>query len=272
VRSGALFRNGNCRKGRARPTADNGKYLREKGKSLLTNPAKAGFLYFIGRTVSRVKGSDTAPEQAKTTEAQELHIYLIRHGETDWNTKLLFQGHSDTKLNKSGIRQAGYIAREFKGRKIDAIISSDLKRAYDTARIIASACGCAGIKRDKRLRERDYGSLEGRRYELYRDRKSDFDGENDRRFFARVNRAFDDIVRKYQGRDILIVTHGGVVRQIVSHVLGLKDYKKLRIYNSSISEVFYNEKKKAFFLLHLNGVAHLPKAQRNKIEYHIKGV
>jgi len=58
----------------------------------------------------------------------------------------------------------------------------------------------------------------------------------------------------------------------VASILNLKDYKKLRIYNASISEVFYNERKKAFFLLLLNSVAHLPKKSRNKIGYHIKGV
>jgi len=202
-----------------------------------------------------------------------LHIYLIRHGETDWNTKFLFQGQSDTELNKTGIMQAKYIAKEFKGRKIAGIISSDLKRAQKTAAIIASACGCVRkIKTDRRLRERHYGNLEGKLYELYRHKNKDFTGEKDSKFFPRVNAAFKAIIKEYKGKDIIVVTHGGVVRQIVSFILGLKEYKKLRIYNASISEIFYNEKKKAFFLLLLNSVAHLPRRVRNKIEYHIKGV
>jgi broad specificity phosphatase PhoE len=202
-----------------------------------------------------------------------MHIYLIRHGETDWNTKFLFQGQSDTELNKNGIMQAKSIAKEFKGRKIGGIISSDLKRAYKTAEIIASACGCrAKIQKDKRLRERHYGNLEGKLYELYRHKNKDFTGERDEKFFPRVNSAFKAAVKKYNGKDIIIVAHGGVVRQIVAFVLGLKEYKKLRIYNASISEIYYNEKKKAFFLLLLNSVAHLPGKARNKIEYHIKGV
>jgi broad specificity phosphatase PhoE len=202
-----------------------------------------------------------------------MHIYLIRHGETDWNTKLLYQGHSDTGLNKTGIMQARSMAGELKNRRIKAVISSDLKRAYKTADIIRRACGIKGrIKADRRLRERDYGNLEGRRYEFFKSRKKDFNGEKDGPFFSRVNACFNSIVKKYKGRDIAIVTHGGVVRQIVSFILGLKEYKRLRIYNASISEIYYNEKKKAFFLLLLNSVSHLPERERNKIRYHIKGV
>ncbi|MCE5301460.1 MAG: hypothetical protein LLG37_11415, partial [Spirochaetia bacterium] len=63
-----------------------------------------------------------------------------------------------------------------------------------------------------------------------------------------------------------------VVRQIVSYVLGLKEYKRLRVYNASISELFYIPEQDAFFLLCFNSVAHLPKNERNKIQYHIKGV
>jgi broad specificity phosphatase PhoE len=202
-----------------------------------------------------------------------MHIYLIRHGETDWNTKFLYQGHTDIALNKTGIKQAEYIAKELKTRHIKAVISSDLKRAYKTAEIIKRAAGIkAAITKDRRLRERDYGDLEGQLYERFKRRTKKFTGENDGKFFARVNVAFRAVVNKYRDKDVAIVTHGGVVRQIVSHVLGLKQYKRLRIYNASISEIFYDSKKKAFFLLLLNSVSHLPEGERNKIEYHIKGV
>ncbi len=202
-----------------------------------------------------------------------MHIYLIRHGETDWNTKLLYQGHSDTELNKNGIMQARCIAKELKSRRIKAVASSDLKRAYKTAEIVRNACGIkTAVKKDRRLRERDYGSLEGKLYGFFKSRKKTFNGEKDTLFFSRVNACFKSLVSKYRGKDIAIVTHGGVVRQIVSHILGLKEYKRLRISNASISEIYYNEKKKAFFLLLLNSVSHLPERERNKIKYHIKGV
>jgi len=202
-----------------------------------------------------------------------MHIYLVRHGETDWNNKFLFQGQTDIPLNKAGMRQAFYIAGELKGRKVDAVISSDLKRAFQTAEIIKKTTGCrAKVFKTAMLRERDYGNMEGKKYEFFRKRQNEFKGERDGKFFSRVNRAFKTIIKKYRGKDIVIAAHGGVVRQIVSYILGLKDYKRIRIYNASISEIFYNEEHNAFFLVLLNSVAHLPEKERNANKYHIKGV
>ncbi|MCX8093238.1 MAG: histidine phosphatase family protein [Candidatus Goldbacteria bacterium] len=200
-------------------------------------------------------------------------IYLIRHGVTDWNDKLLFQGHTDTELNKNGKRQAKYIALELKNLKFDIIFSSDLKRAYKTAEIIKKITKYQGeiIQTDK-LRERNYGSFEGKSYELLRHNKKDFDGEKDNQFFKRINNFFDFVVKKYKGKNIVVVTHGGVVRQIISRILNLKDYKRIRILNASISEVYYDEKHDKFFLLRLNSMAHLPKKERIKIHQNVIGV
>lgn len=202
-----------------------------------------------------------------------MYIYLVRHGETDWNNKFLFQGQTDIPLNKTGLTQARSIAKEFKHRTIDAIISSDLERAYQTAYEIKKLSGLKKkIDTMKNLRERDYGNLEGTTYDRYHSQNKGFTGEKDPEFFKRINTAFKQIVKKYKGKDVVVVSHGGVVRQIVSYVLGLKDYKRLRIYNASLSEVFYDSKRDAFFLLLLNSVYHLPIKERNKILYHIKGV
>jgi broad specificity phosphatase PhoE len=202
-----------------------------------------------------------------------MNIYLVRHGETDWNTKLLFQGHTDIKLNKNGLRQAQCIAKELKNADVEAVISSDLFRAFQTAEEISKAHSPKlKIEKMEGLRERNYGNLEGKLYDRYHSQGKDFTGEKDGKFFARVNKAFSTIMEKYTGKNIVVVTHGGVVRQIISHVLGLKDYKKLRVYNASLSEIYYNDKKKGFFLLGFNSVAHLPRKERNKIQYHIKGI
>jgi broad specificity phosphatase PhoE len=202
-----------------------------------------------------------------------LHIYLVRHGETDWNTRLLFQGQTDIPLNKTGISQARHIGAELKCKNIGAIISSDLSRAYLTAAEVKKACGIQGaIEKNNGLRERDYGALEGKKYVMLGSPRASCKVESDKKFFARVNRAFEDVLKKYKGKNIAVITHGGVVRQIVSYVLGLKDYRKLRIYNASISEIFFDADKKSFFLLLLNSVSHLSVKERNSIEYHIKGV
>lgn len=202
-----------------------------------------------------------------------MNIYLVRHGETDWNDKLLFQGHTDTYLNKNGLIQAKYIADEFKNIKFEMIISSDLLRALETADIIKKITGFKKkIIISKNLRERNYGSFEGKKYEYLRHKRKNFDGEKDKVFFKRINNFFNSIIKKYKGKNIIIVTHGGVVRQIISKILQLNDYKKIRILNASISEIYYDEKNKKFFLIRLNSMAHLPKKHRVKIHKHIFGV
>lgn len=199
-------------------------------------------------------------------------LYLVRHGETEWNEKLLFQGHSNTLLNKNGINQAKRIAKYFKDKKIDVIYSSDLKRAYDTAKIIKGAFKFKGkIIKSKLLRERNYGSLEGQHYNLFFDKKK-FDGEKDKTFFRRLKKIFNKILKENKNKNVLVVTHGGVVRGFLTFALNLNDYKRIRIYNASISEIYYDEKKDTFFVVMFNSIEHLSKKDKQKIRLHIKGI
>ncbi len=201
-----------------------------------------------------------------------MNIYLIRHGETDWNDKLLFQGQTDIELNGRGRRQAASIGRWMKNRDIKAIYSSDLKRAFETAVIMKKKAGIkCKIIRCPGLRERHYGSLEGAHYKNYLDRKK-FDGERDKVFFPRVKKAFEEIIRRSCGKNIAIVSHGGAVRAIIAQVLGLKNYKRIRLYNASISELYHDEKQNACFVTLVNSVEHLGVNDRRKAESHIKGV
>ncbi len=199
-------------------------------------------------------------------------IYLIRHGETEWNNKFLFQGHSDTELNKNGENQAKRIGKYFKDKKIDVILSSDLRRAYKTAEKIKKEIKFKGeIIKSKLLRERNYSSLEGKDYNLFFSREK-FDGEKDKEFFARLKKIFKNILNKYKYKNVLVVTHGGVVRAFISFALNLKEYKRIRIYNASISEIFYDEKKNFTFVPGLNSLCHLSKKDREKVKLHIKGI
>ena len=85
-------------------------------------------------------------------------IYIIRHGQTDWNIENRTQGQTDISLNANGIKQAELITKKIENLKIDNIISSDLKRAYMTAQIINKKFNKT-IKTDKRLREFCFGTL-----------------------------------------------------------------------------------------------------------------
>src|SRR6185369_6866034 len=87
-------------------------------------------------------------------------ILLARHGETDWNVERRVQGHSDTPLNDRGRQQACALAEELAGESIDAVYSSDLLRAHETARIVAEQRGL-GVTSIRDLRERHFGTWEG---------------------------------------------------------------------------------------------------------------
>src|SRR5512145_1907871 len=88
-------------------------------------------------------------------------ICIIRHGETDWNSSGRLQGCEDIELNELGRLQAARLAAYLSKQKWDVIISSPLKRAYETARIIASHLSLPEIEQMEGLRERDYGAASG---------------------------------------------------------------------------------------------------------------
>lgn len=90
-----------------------------------------------------------------------LQVYLVRHGETQWNAERRIQGQSDSPLTAHGERQAWQVGERARTLGITHIITSDLGRTRRTAEIIAEACGC-GVIADARLRELDMGVLEKR--------------------------------------------------------------------------------------------------------------
>lgn len=91
-----------------------------------------------------------------------LELWLIRHGETDWNKERRMQGSSDVPLNQTGLEQAERLAARLNGNTFDRVYSSDLNRAYTTAQIV---CPQSTIIRDARLREINLGRYEGKRWD-----------------------------------------------------------------------------------------------------------
>ena len=141
-------------------------------------------------------------------------IYIVRHGQTDWNLKGIYQGRIDVPLNKTGIEQAKETKQEIAGITFDKVFSSPLKRAYETALII---CDNPIIK-DERIAERSNGELEGKLKVKYKD-AIDFNNEDETNRFGiesitdfrkRINSFFDEITANYKNKNILVVTHAGV--------------------------------------------------------------
>ncbi|MGH3586481.1 MAG: histidine phosphatase family protein, partial [Pseudonocardia sp.] len=88
-------------------------------------------------------------------------LVLLRHGQTDHNVAGRMQGHHDSKLTEVGVEQAVHVAPEIARLAPDRLISSDLRRAVDTADVVAAACG-RPVKLDPRLRETHLGEWQGR--------------------------------------------------------------------------------------------------------------
>ena len=148
-------------------------------------------------------------------------IYIIRHGQTDWNIEHRTQGQTDISLNANGIKQAELITKKIENLKIDNIISSDLKRAYMTAQIINKKFN-KNIKTDKRLREFCFGTLEGitrdkitqEIWDDFNKNPKHFNAETKEEIFNRIKSFINDIKSNNINKNTLVVTHGGPIRMI----------------------------------------------------------
>ncbi len=147
-------------------------------------------------------------------------ILLARHGETDWNAQRRVQGHSDTPLNETGRAQAVALAKTLEGTELDAIYSSDLARARETARVVADRLRLP-VSVLPELRERNFGTWEGLTdteiLERFPDAKSGSwgDAETKDEMTERVLGALRRIADAHPGGRVLVVTHGGPVRSLL---------------------------------------------------------
>lgn len=147
-------------------------------------------------------------------------LYVARHGQTVWNAQNKVCGITDVDLTEQGIEQAKALALTVKDKNIDLILSSPLKRAVDTSKIVAQICSIP-IQTDERLTEQNYGIYEGvdRKHEDFLNNKRNFayrypDGESMMQVAYRVYGLIDEIKTRYTNQNILIISHGGVCRII----------------------------------------------------------
>ena len=149
-----------------------------------------------------------------------MKLFVARHGKTVWNEQNRVCGRTDVELTEKGIDQAKMLAQEAKQQKLDIIISSPLKRARETAEIVAGECQIPVVIED-RLIEQDYGIYEGvdRKDEAFLSNKRNFaykypGGESMMQVACRVYGLLDEIKEQYAGKTVLLVCHGGVCRII----------------------------------------------------------
>lgn len=181
-------------------------------------------------------------------------IILIRHGETAWNAERRLQGHIDIALNAEGERQAEALASALSAERFDAIVSSDLQRAHQTATALARLHDLP-VHTDPALRERCYGAFEGLLYaEIEQRYPAEFaawqardvdsavpDGvrraETFRQFYQRSIDGIAAWADQYQGATLALVAHGGVLECAYRAALGLslETPRTFKVMNASIN-------------------------------------
>lgn len=165
-------------------------------------------------------------------------LILIRHGETDWNRELRFQGHIDVPLNDIGHEQARRVAARLSRETVHHLVSSDLTRAQQTARPVGQLNAQAlplDTVTDAALREQCFGVIDGMRvadikvqypaeWAQWVQFQADFafsGGESTRQFHARVMASVQTLAQQHAGQTLVVVTHGGVLDMIYRTALSL---------------------------------------------------
>jgi broad specificity phosphatase PhoE len=161
-------------------------------------------------------------------------LLLVRHGETDWNRKQIPQGHVDIPLNSTGQKQAHALALRLQDWEIDALYSSDLARAAQTATILSTALALP-VQVSAAWREIDLGAWCGlTRAEVKRRFPHELEalargediarggGENMAAVQARAAAEYQRLEQRHVGESVLIVSHGGTLKALICHLIGLK--------------------------------------------------
>lgn len=197
-----------------------------------------------------------------------MNIYLIRHGRQ--NSTLC---NVDVELSKEGREQADLLGKRLKTYDIEAVYSSQLIRAKETADIINSHLGKPRVI-DERWQEADFGGLTGLTNEALKEKYADFlakraqmtedipypdGGENCQMIFERSFQALKELTKEPYD-NVCVVTHGGVLRALLTGIMGA-DYAKWltvgrQIENCSITHILYDEKMGTFHIERLNDFAH----------------
>ena len=197
-------------------------------------------------------------------------ILLIRHAETDWNRQARLQGHTDIPLNETGLAQASRLGAALAGEALDAVYSSDLQRALQTAQAVADATG-APLVPEPGLRERGFGVFEGlAQAELesrwpvelrrWRAREPDFaapGGETLADFYARCVATAERRALQHPGGSIALVAHGGVLDCLYRAAtrLALEAPRSWRLGNAALNRLLHSPE--GFTLVGWDDDAHL---------------
>jgi len=200
---------------------------------------------------------------------KETEIILIRHGETEWNSQKRMQGHSNSDLSSVGQAQIQALGQWMKNVPFDLIYSSDSLRAKQTAEAITQFSGNE-LQFDQRLREKNLGVFEGLTSEEARVRHPEVfrlfktagskyvidEGESTQQLQDRALEIVEEIRIKHPEERVLLVTHGGFIRVVMKHSLGLSLETPTRflIRNTGVFRLLWENK---WIVSQMGGVSHL---------------
>lgn len=170
-----------------------------------------------------------------------MRIYLIRHGETDWNRLCRLQGREDVPLNEQGKKQAKRCGKAFHGIALNKIITSPLKRAKETAKIIGEQNGIFDLVVEPDLIERDFGEASGMTYEEKNQRYGTdniigFEAEDV--LFQRMKDVMLKYDRELEAEDVLMVSHGAAIKVLLKHIISKENRNAIeRLKNACINVI-----------------------------------
>jgi broad specificity phosphatase PhoE len=172
-----------------------------------------------------------------------MKIYLIRHGQTDWNLEGRFQGREDIALNENGIQQAEVCGQAIKGESIKAVISSPLIRARKTAEIIAQSVSVDQVIIEDEITERDFSKVSGmtpmERETFYASGEKD-DKEPWEDLCNRMMSSLKKYAQLFSDHNIIMVSHGASINSVLSTLSGGKTGTgKILLKNACINIIHY---------------------------------
>jgi broad specificity phosphatase PhoE len=178
-------------------------------------------------------------------------FYIVRHGQTEWNVEKRIQGCSDIPLNDVGRAQAVELKEKLKDIDFAFCFSSDLQRAAETARIILSVHPLIAVQFDKRLRQRNYGPWEGSPSSEYYAAALLEQVEKDAAIGARAMACLEEIVILYPHAHVLIVTHGGVMRNVIAKLCSL-EASEIQVENTALLKL--NSSEQGLEIVEMQGI------------------
>lgn len=171
---------------------------------------------------------------------------LLRHGQTDWNINLRLQGTADIPMNQVGVAQIELAAQKLAEQPWDIVLSSPLGRAMHSAEIVAARLGIERVMVEPLLLERSFGIGEGLEYSQWHEQFGALDeipgAESASQVIDRANQLLDLVAREYAGLRVLAVSHGALIRFVLSEVSkGEIPPKGERLQNASLHELHHSD-------------------------------